>query len=163
LLTNDVRGRRRQLAVRRRVEPTARTRRMRQRDDRRAVELVPAADALPEDLDPEQALDRKPADGNDEARAQDAQLPRVPERAELLLPRARRPIAPSGRRAARIAARHRRAAERAVKRLPVQPQPTPERLAGTSAPRPALFAFDEARRLPVHVRALIEAVVAHGP
>ena len=73
---------------------------MRKRDDGRVVELVPAADALREALDAKQALDRKAADGNDELRAEDAQLPPVPERAELLLPRARRPIATSGRRAA---------------------------------------------------------------
>src|SRR5262249_19594752 len=92
-----------------------------------------------------------------------AHFPLVPERAELPLAGRRRPITAPRRGTSGITAGHRRAVERVVERVLVHREPPPERLARTPAPRPALLAFDEARRLSVHVRPLTEPVVADRP
>jgi len=82
---------------------------------------------------------------------------------ELLLARPRRPVAASGRCAARIAPRDRGAVERRVELVLVHLQPAAKRLPGATPPRPALLALDQSRRLSVHVRALTEALVSHRP
>src|SRR5437870_5990102 len=109
------------------VQPGARAGRMRQRDRRDAVELVQAADAVDQAPAAEHSLDRKAADGHDERRAQDPELPLPPERAELLLTRCGRAIAPTARGTSRIAARDRRAVEGGVELLLVEAEPAAER------------------------------------
>src|SRR5262249_12950031 len=97
------------------------------------------------------------ADRDDQLRPQQRELPLAPERAEPLLLRARRPVAAARGRAARIAARHRCAVERAVEGVLVEVEPAAERAAGAAPPRPALGALDRARRLAEEVRALAAA------
>jgi hypothetical protein len=48
---------------------------MRERDRRRLAEREPSADAVREPPEPEQAPDREAADGEDETRPQEAELP----------------------------------------------------------------------------------------
>ena len=106
---------------------------------RRARTAAPTHPARP--LDPEQALDREPADRDDQRRAQELELPVAPELAELLLAGRRRPVAAAGRRPARVAARDGGAVEGRVELVLVQLEPAPERLrrrgrARAAAPRP---------------------------
>ena len=74
LLADEVCGTRGQLAVRGRVEPSARAGWMWQGDDHGAVELVPSPNALREPGDAEESSDRKAPDGNDQPRSKDPQL-----------------------------------------------------------------------------------------
>ena len=66
---------------------------------------------------------------------------------------------PPAERATRIAPRDRRAVERRVERVLVEPEPAAQRLAGAAAPGPALLALDHARRLAEEVRASVQ----HAP
>ena len=83
------------LPVRRHVQPAARARGMRQRNDGRAVALVALADRAGQLRETEQPPQREPADGDDQPRPQQLELPVAPELAELLLAAA----TASGRRA----------------------------------------------------------------
>src|SRR3954463_2803176 len=134
---------------------------MRQRNHRGAVELIRATDALGQAADPEQALDRKTADRNDQLRPQDLEFPAAPERAQLLLARSRRPVAASRSRPSRIAPCDRGAVERRIELVLLEAEPAAQGLAGTAAPRAALLALDDARCLSIHVRTLVEVHVAH--
>src|SRR4051794_35903993 len=136
---------------------------MRQRNDRRTVELVAAADAGGEPVQTEQPPDRQAADRDDQLRPQDLELPRPPEPAQLLLAWRRRAVAAARCRAAGVAARHRRAIERRIELLFLELQPTPQGLARAPAPRTSLVSLDDARRLPVHVGALTCVHVADRP
>src|SRR5215218_9278301 len=127
---------------------------MGERDGDGAVELVAPADAVGEVGDPQQAPRREAADGEDELRTDQAQLPLPPERAELLLARLGRAVAVSGGRFPGVAARDRHAVERRVELVLVQLQPPAERAAGAAAPRQPLLALEHAGRLAVDVRAL---------
>src|SRR5205807_4463231 len=89
------------------VEPAAGAGRVGERDDGRPLELVPLTDARGQRAEPEQPPQREAADGDDQARPQQLELPIAPEGAELLLPRRRRPVAAARRSAARVAARDR--------------------------------------------------------
>src|SRR6266542_742677 len=136
---------------------------MRERDDGRALALVAAPDAGRQPADPEEALDCEPADRNDQGRPDDPQLPVAPERAELLLPRGRRAVTAPRRRAPGIAARHGGAVVRRVERVLVQLAPAPPGLSRAATPGATLLAFDDAGGLSIHVRPLVETLVAHGP
>src|SRR3954452_15490753 len=127
---------------------------MRQRNDRGAVELIRATDAVGQAADPEQALDRKTADRNDQLGPQDLELPASPERAQLLLARRRRPVAASRSRPSRIAPCDGGAVERRIELVLLEVEPAAQGLAGTAAPRAALLALDDAGCLSVHVRTL---------
>src|SRR5581483_1093167 len=108
-------GRRREpLPICRHVQPAARTGGVGERYERRPVELVPLTDARRQRWEPEEAPQCEAADGHDQPRPQELELPFAPERAELLLARRRRSIAASRWRTARIATRHRSAVERRV-------------------------------------------------
>src|SRR3954468_12019884 len=159
-LSDERGGPRRQLPVRGRIQPTARTGRVGERNCDRAVELVRAADAVREAAsDAEDGPDRKAADGHDQLRVGQPQFPLTPEGAELLLARRRRPISATGRRAPGIATGYRGAVERPVEVGFVQLEPATKCLAGATAPRAALRSLDDAGRLPVHVRPLVEVLV----
>src|SRR5437868_13870516 len=134
---------------------------MRQRDDGDAVEVVALADALRERREAEAGADREPADGDDEPRPQQLQLPAVPERAQLALARRRCAVTAARRSATGIATRHRRAVERRVEGVLVQLEPAAQRLPGAPAPWQALLPLDDPGRLPVHVRALVRVRRAH--
>src|SRR5215217_6558041 len=136
------------------VQPSTRARRVGQRDCDRAVEVERPPHEVGHRPQAEQPPRREPADGDDEARAQQSQLPLAPERAEALLLRRRRPVAAAGRRAAGVAARDRRAVERGVELVLLELEPPPEGLAGAAAPRPPFLALQDPRRLPVQIRAL---------
>ena len=112
---------------------------------------------------PSTARIASPPTGTDQLRPDQLQLPLAPEGAELLLAGRRRPISATRRRASGIATGHRRAVERPVEVVFVQLEPAAKRLAGATAPRATLCSFDDARRLPVHVRALVEVLVHDGP
>src|SRR5581483_8452479 len=131
--------------VRRDVRPAARARGMRERHDRRPVELEPAADAVGEARVAEQSPQREPADRDDELRTHELELPVAPELAEILLARRRRPVAASRRCPPRVAAGHRRAEERRVEGRLVELEPAAERLAGAAPPRQPLLALDDPR------------------
>src|SRR5262245_50183816 len=118
-------------SVRRVVEPAARARRMGERDDRRAVELVALADAGCERGEPEQPPQRQPADRDDQAGSQQLQLPLPPEGAKLLLARRGRAVTAARFGAARIAARNRGAIERGVELVLPELEPATQRLART--------------------------------
>jgi len=147
--------------VRRRIQPAARTGRMRQRHDGDAVDLEALADALGERGMTEQRSQREPAGGDDQLRAKKLQLPAMPERAQLALTRRRRAVASARRSAAGVAARHRSAVERRVERVLVELEPAAERLPRTAAPGQSLLALDDAGRLPVEIRALLGERRAH--
>src|SRR5215470_3051146 len=115
---------------------------MRKRDRRCAVGLVAAADALGDALQAEQPSRGKAADGDDQARADQAELPVAPEGAELLLAGRRRPVSPARGRLARIAARDRGAIEGGVELVLVELQPPAEGSAGPAAPRQPFNALD---------------------
>src|SRR2546430_2749526 len=82
-----------------------------------------------------ESADDDPADGHDQLRPQDLELPVAPELAQLLLARRRRAVAASGRRAARVAARHRGTVESLVEGLLVELEPAAQRAACPAAPR----------------------------
>src|SRR5207247_6489640 len=149
-------------AVRGQVRPAACAGGMGEWDDRNPVELVAKADALGELREAEQAAERETADGHDHPWAEQFELPVPPELAELLLARRRRAVAAAGRCPAGIAARDRGAVERRIERILVQLEPAAERPAGTAAPGQPLLALDDARRLSVHIGALICERRAHG-
>src|SRR5690242_12020736 len=103
LLANQPDGRCEALAIRRDVEPAACAGGMGKRDDGSPVQLVPLADARRERRKAEQTAEREPADGDDQLRPQQLELPVAPEGAELLLPGRRRPVAAARRSTARVA------------------------------------------------------------
>src|SRR5581483_5920297 len=125
-------------------------------------ELEPLADALGEGRSPEERADREAADGDDELRPDQLQLPAAPERAQLLLARRRRAVAAPGWRTPRIAARHRGTEERRVELVLAHVEPPAQRLSRAPAPGKPLLALDDAGRLPDHVRALVVQRRAHG-
>src|SRR5262245_63215404 len=124
---------------------------MGERDDRGLFVRIAAADVVGEAGMAEQPPQRKPADGDDQSRADELELPLAPERAELLLDRRRRAVAASGGRLARIAPRHGGAVERPVELVVVHAEPGAEGLAGSTAPGSPLGSLLHARRLPEHV------------
>jgi hypothetical protein len=137
------------------IRPAARARRVGEWNDRDALELVTAADAVGQAPgQTEEPLQREAADRDDEARAEQLELPVAPELAELLLARRRCPVAASGRSTPGIAACDRGAEERRVEGLFVEREPAAKRLASAAAPRQALFALDDAGSLSIHIRAL---------
>src|SRR6266576_955101 len=136
---------------------------MRQRDHGRTLALVAAADARREARDPEQALDREASDRDDQLRTHQLELPRAPERAQLLLVLRRGPVAATRGGAAGIAARNRGAVEGCVELLLLEPEPAPQRLTGAATPGSPFLALDDARRLAVHVRTLAGVDVADRP
>src|SRR5207302_4502493 len=95
LVAHQGRSARGQVSVCRVIEPAARARGMWQRNHRRAVLLVAAADARREAAQSEQTLDRESADRDDQPRAQDRELPLSPEGAQLLFAWGRRSVAPA--------------------------------------------------------------------
>src|SRR4029077_6634593 len=141
--------------VRRVVEPAARARGVRQRDDGRPVQLEPLADAGSERGAAEQPSQREASDRDDHLWPQQLELPLAPEGAELLLARRRRAVAAAGRGAPRVAARHRRAVEGRVEVVLLELEPAAKRPAGAATPREPLFSLDHARRLAEHVRTLV--------
>src|SRR5690348_10366831 len=118
---------------------------MGERNDGHPVELVALADALRQRRQAEQRLQREPARGHDQLRAEKLELPAVPERAQVALARRRSAVAASGRGAARIATGHGRAIERRVERVLVQLEPAAERLPRAAAPGQTLLALHDAR------------------
>src|SRR5579862_1314222 len=142
------------VAVGRDVEPAARAGRMRQRDDRNSRALEALADARRERREAEETPQREPADGDDQPRPEQLELPVAPEGAELLLPRSRRPVASAGRRPAGIAARHRGAVEGRVELVLLELEPAAKRPAGAAAPRQPLVSLDHTGRLAEEVGAL---------
>src|SRR5918996_4201948 len=144
------------------VEPAARAGGMRQRHDDGVVPLQPLPHALAQPVDAEQPPRRQPADGDDQARAQESQLPISPEGAERLLLRRRQPVAPAAGQAPGIAARHGGAVERVVELVLVEPEPAAEGLPGAAAPRPELLPLEHARRLPEQICPLILATLEDG-
>src|SRR5947208_694157 len=135
---------------------------MGERDRRDAVELVPAADAVDEAHAPQHPLDREAADGHDERRAQEPELPLTPERAELLLARRGRAVAATAQGTSRIAAGDRRAVEGRVELLLVEAEPAAERPSRTASPGASLDAFDDTGSLPEDVRALAGTSLEDG-
>jgi hypothetical protein len=135
---------------------------MRQRDGDGISELEAAAHTVVEPGDPEQSPRGEPADGNDHSRIEQPELPLEPEAAKLELPRGRRTVAPTGWMAPGIAARHRRAVEKAVEFLLVELEPATQRPAGATAPRPPLLALDDSRRLPDDHGALTRSAFEDG-
>jgi hypothetical protein len=81
LRANECCSARGELSVRRRVQPAARARGVRKRNDDRAGAVVPVADALPKATDAQQTADRQAPDGDDQTRPHDLQLPITPKRA----------------------------------------------------------------------------------
>ena len=144
------------------IQPAADPGRVRQRDRDRSFVLEALADALIEAREAEQAAGGEPTDGNDQPRPQKAQLPLAPERAELLLVRARRPVAAPSGRAARVAARDGGAVEGRVELVLLELEPTAQRLPRAAAPGPPLFALDNPGRLPEHVGPLTLGALEHG-
>src|SRR4051794_10452452 len=135
---------------------------MGKRHDGRAVALELAADAFGERTAAEQAFDREAADGDDQGGAEEAELPVEPERAELSLPGRRRAVARARGRAAGVTAHDGSAVERGIEGVLVEVEPAAEGLARAAAPRAALAALDDSRRLAVHVRALALVALEHG-
>src|SRR5215216_3313667 len=133
------------------VEPAARAGRVREWDRHRAVMFEALADALGQALQAEQTPYGQPADGHDQARPDELELPAAPERAELLLTRRRGAVAAAAPGLARIAARDRGAVEGRVELVLAELEPPPQRAAGPAAPRAPLFALDRARRLAEHL------------
>src|SRR5204862_7773370 len=117
-----------------RVEPCARAGGVRKRDRDDAVEVETAPDALSKPGSSENPLDREPAHGDEEPRAQQLELPLPPEGAELLLAGRGRPVAAAARGPPRIAAGDRGAVEGRVELLLVETEPASQRLAGAAAP-----------------------------
>src|SRR5439155_14724981 len=142
-------------AVRGHVRPAARAGGMGQRDDGHAVVLVARADALGELREPEQAPERETADGHDELRPQELELPVAPELAQLLLARRRRAVAAPGRRAARVTPGHRGTVEGPVEGLLVELEPAAQRAACPAAPREPLLSLVDTWSLSVHIGALV--------
>ena len=110
--------------------------------------------ALVEALQVEQAPGGQPAHDDDQSWTQQLELPLAPERAELLLPGGRRPVAAAGPRAPRVAPRDRGAVEGVVELVLIHAEPAAKRLARTPPPRPALDSLDHPGRLAEHVRTL---------
>src|SRR5581483_2417218 len=148
-------------AVRRRVQPAADARGVGERHDRRSRVLERRANALVERAETEQPPDREAADGEDQLRPQQPELPLEPEPAQLLLARAGDPVAGARRRPAGIAARDRRAVEGGVELVLVEVEPAAEVLPGAAAPGSALVALDRPRRLAVDVGALAFVTFEH--
>src|SRR4051794_38854026 len=111
--------------VRRVVQPAARPGGMRQRDGDRIAYEIALPDAIAEPALAEQVADGEPADRDDEARREQAQLPVAPERTEPLLRRARRAVA-ARRGPPRVAARHRGAVEARVEGVLLELEPAPQ-------------------------------------
>src|SRR3954463_9616207 len=91
------------LAILREVHPPADPGGMRQRNCHRVAYLESLSDRRVQARDPEQPSDREPADGDDQPRPQQRELPLAPERAELLLAGGRRPVTAAAGCPARIA------------------------------------------------------------
>src|SRR5581483_4373313 len=139
------------------VQPPARAGRVGEWHDGHPLELEPLAHAREEAERAEDLPDGEPANGDDQPRPEQAELPLAPERAQPLLGRRRRPVAPAGRRPAGVAARDRGAVERLVERGLVEVEPAPERPARAAAPRPTLDALEQTGRLADEVRELPRA------
>ena len=154
-------------AIRLVVQPGACAGGVRQRDHdgvgAARVHDVALADALAERRDAEQTPDREPADRHDQLRAQQTQLPLVPEATELLLSRCGHSVATAGGGPAGVAPRHRGAIEALVELVALESEPAAEGLAGAAAPGKPLLAFDEPRSLAEEVRALPVVRGAHRP
>ena len=127
---------------------------MRQRDHDRVAARIALADRIGQRRDPEQAPKREPADGDDQVRPQQLELPVAPELAELLLAWRRRAVAAARRRAPGVAAGDGGAVEGLVQLVALEPEPAAELLPGAAAPRQPLLAFDDPRRLAEEIRAL---------
>src|SRR5207253_2096709 len=113
--------------------------------------LVAMPDALAHASQAEQPSRRQAADGDNQFRPDQQELPLSPEGAELLLARRRRPVASSRRGLSRIAACDRGAVERCVELVLLELEPAAQSPARAAAPGAALFAFDDAGRLAEHV------------
>src|SRR3954470_3188377 len=120
---------------------------MRQRDRDRVPVLIALADTLAHALRAEQPAGSEPAHGHDHARTQQPQLVVAPALAGVLLARRGRAVAAPRRRLSGVAAGDRRAVERRVELVLVHREPAAQRLPGPTAPRPALRALDDPRRL----------------
>src|SRR6266508_361870 len=136
------------------IEPAADSRGVWQRDRDGSSMLEALPDARIEARETEQPASGKPADRDDQPGPQQAKLPLLPERTELLLPRGRRPVTTAARCASRVAARDRGAVERRVELLLVELEPPAQGLACATTPGTALFSLDDSRRLPENVRPL---------
>src|ERR1700759_582483 len=110
--------------------------------DRRSPSLEALPDAGRERGQAEQPAQREAADRDDQTWAQQLELPVAPERAELLLMRRRRPVAASGRRTARVAARDGGAVEGAVELVLGELEPAAQRPARAPAPGQPLLSLD---------------------
>src|SRR5262249_15443623 len=95
------------------------------------------------------------ADGDDESRSEDRELPLAPERAEALFLRRRGAVASAGRCLPRIAARDGGAVERRVELVLLEPEPVAQSASGATAPRTSLEPLLDARCLAVQVRPLV--------
>src|ERR1700746_808707 len=111
----------------------------------------------------QKSADCQAADRNDQLRSHDPQLPVTPKLAKLLLAWSGRAIPAAEKRPTRVTARDRRAVERRVELFLVELEPAAQRSARATAPRASFLAFDESRRLPVHVGALIDTFIADRP
>src|SRR5204863_5273065 len=101
-------------------------------DHRRARVLEGRADALVQSSHLHQTPGRQAADGDDELRPKQPQLPVEPEGAELLLPPGRDTIPGAGRRATRVAAGDRGTVEGRVEGVLVETEPAAEVLSGAA-------------------------------
>src|SRR2546421_5703545 len=127
---------------------------MRQRDRDLPVTLETHSDALGDAPHTEQPARCEAADDDGEPGLQQLEFPVAPERAQLLLARRRRPVAPSGRSAPRVAARDGRAVEGGIKGVLVHVEPAAQRPAGPAAPGTPLLSLLHSGRLAEHVRPL---------
>src|SRR4029079_14880854 len=122
----------------------------------------PGADRAWETRGAQHAPDCKPAHRDDQPGPEQLELPLEPEAAELELARARRPVATSAWVPPGIAARDGRAVEGRVEPILVHVEPAAKRLASPAAPRAALDALDDSRRLADDHRALARASLEGG-
>src|SRR5215475_5808542 len=127
---------------------------MRERDRGDTVVLVAPADAFADALQAEQASSGEAADGDDQLRVDETELPIAPEGTQLPLTWCRRAIAPPARCFARVAASHGRAVEGRIELVLIELEPAAQRPARASTPGQALQALVGARRLAEDVRAL---------
>src|SRR5215210_1918525 len=121
------------------VEPAARPRRVGQGDHDRFAAGEALADRVGEPRQPEHSLQRETADGDDQLRPQQLELPVAPELAQILLSRGGCAVAPAGRGASRVAARDGCAVEVAVELVAVDVEPAPQRLPGAASTIPGAW------------------------
>src|SRR6266545_1255148 len=124
------------------IEPAADSRGVWQRDRDGSSMLEALPDARIEARETEQPASGKPADRDDQPGPQQAKLPLLPERTELLLPRGGRPVTTAARCASGVAARDRGAVERRVELLLVELEPPAQGLASSTTPGacPSMYA-----------------------